>query len=91
MTDINADELRQLAVGFLSASDLINKQSAQIKRMRAALVAARSMIEADRLAPLDCHTDYTGRVDEEGRSAATVYDDALRQIDEATGENDARE
>lgn len=54
--------------------------------MRAALVAARNVLDEDRMVLLDCHTDCTGRVDEDGRSAAAVYDDALRQIDEAMGE-----
>jgi len=72
------------------AADLIERQERQIERMRAALMAARSTIEADRLALLDCHTDYTGRVDDDGRSAATVYDDALRMIDSAMGGDDAQ-
>lgn len=67
------------------------EQDAQIERMRAALTTARSVIELDRLALLDAHTDWQGRVDEAGPAAAAQYDEALRMIDEAMGEtNDPR-
>lgn len=64
----------------------IARDTAQIERMRSALTAARSVIDLDRLALLDAHTDWQGRVDEAGAAAAAQYDETLRMIDEAMGE-----
>lgn len=73
-----------------SAACLIERQAAQIERMRTALVEAMRVLSEDRAALIECHTDHEGHIDDDGRSAAEVYDKALRMIDEAMGESNDR-
>ena len=67
------------------AADLIERQAAQIERMRAALTAARTVVAVDRESFVQCvagpdplDIDDQGIVDE--------YDALLRMIDEEMGE-----
>lgn len=62
------------------------EQDAQIERMRAALVAARNVLDEDRMVLLDAHTDQAGMVDADGAAAAAEYDAVLALIDAALGD-----
>lgn len=66
----------------------IARDTAQIERMRAALVEARRIILADRTALVACFA-APGCEDDmapEDERALAEYDEALRMIDEAMGE-----
>jgi hypothetical protein len=72
------------------AADLIERQSAQIERMRAALQQARVVIAVDRESFLQCAAG-PDPLDQDDQGIVDEYDGLIRQIDEAMGGNDASE
>ncbi len=66
------------------------EQSAQIERMRAALVAARNVVAVDRESFIQCSTAPHQPLDPDDQGIVDEYDGLLRMIDEALGGNDDR-
>lgn len=80
---MNADDLKQLTAGLLRSRDLIERQSAQIERMRAALKQARTVIAVDRASFVQCATAPHLPLDPDDQGIVDEYDGLLRMIDEA--------
>ncbi len=101
---VAADYLRRAAKGICSrrggkptqllewlAADRIERQDAQIERMRAALKQARVVIAVDRESFVQCSTAPDQPLDPDDQGIVDEYDGLLRMIDEALGDNDAME
>jgi hypothetical protein len=96
-----ADYLRRAAKGICSrhggkatqlleyrAADLIERQSAQIERMRAALKQTRVVIAVDRESFVQCAAG-PDPLDPDDQDIVDQYDALLRMIDHAMGGSDA--
>jgi hypothetical protein len=68
------------------AADLIERQSAQIERMRAALKQARAPIATHRYVFVQASTVPDMPLDPDDQIIVDQYDALLRMIDEAMGE-----
>lgn len=86
-----ADEAGLLGRIRLIVAEAQAEQSAQIERMRTALVAARNVVAVDRDSFVSCSTWPDSRLDGHDQDIVDEYDALLRQIDEAMGGSDASE
>ncbi len=87
MTDMSADDLKQLTAGLLRSRDLIEWQQRRIEALAAALKQARVVIAVDRESFIQCSTAPHQPLDQDDQGIVDEYEELLRMIDEAMGGN----